>query len=112
MRAGLAQWARIVLRAAEGLGTNEIARRAGVSKPTVISWKRGYAAEGIGGLKDRTKPGKPRTTDDVAAIEKSACPRCGARPSEHCRSPKGASAAAPSRAGVHFARREAAIRDG
>ena len=36
LRAGLAQRARIVLLAAEGLGTNEIVGRVGVSKPTVI----------------------------------------------------------------------------
>ena len=46
IRAGLAQRARIVLLAADGLGTNEIARRTGVSKPTVIAWKKRYAAEG------------------------------------------------------------------
>jgi transposase len=63
IRAGLAQRARTVLLAADGLGTNEIVRRTGVSKPTVISWKRRYATEGIGGLEDRPKPGKPRTTD-------------------------------------------------
>jgi transposase len=68
IRAGLAQRARIVLLAADGLGTNEIVRRTGVSKPTVISWKRRYAAEGIGGLEDRPRPGKPRTTDDVAVV--------------------------------------------
>lgn len=68
IRAGLAQRARIVLLAADGIGTNEIARRAGVSKPTVILWKKRYAAEGIGGLADRPKPGKPRTTDDVAIV--------------------------------------------
>ena len=68
IRAGLAQRARIVLLAAGGLGTGEIVRRTGVSKPTVIGWKRGYAAEGIGGLADRPKPGKPRTTDDVAVV--------------------------------------------
>ena len=68
IRAGLAQRARIVLLAADGAGTNEIARRTGVSKPTVIGWKRRYAAEGIGGLEDRPKPGKPRTTDDVAVV--------------------------------------------
>ena len=68
IRAGLAQRARIVLLAADGLGTNEIARRAGVSKPTVILWKKRYAAEGAGGLEDRPKPGKPRTTDDVAIV--------------------------------------------
>src|SRR6266852_1680604 len=68
IRAVLAQRARIVLLAADGAGTNEIARRTGVSKPTVISWKRRYAAEGVGGLEDRPKPGKPRTTDDVAVV--------------------------------------------
>ncbi len=39
-----------------------------MSKPTVIAWKRRYAAEGIGGLEDRPRPGKPRSTDDVAVV--------------------------------------------
>jgi transposase len=68
IRAGLARRARIVLLAADGLGTGDIVRQTGVSKPTVIFWKRRYAAEGIGGLEDRPKPGKPRTTDDVAVV--------------------------------------------
>src|SRR5512140_340198 len=68
IRAGLAQRARIVLLAGDGIGTNEIARRTGVSKPTVILRKKRYAAEGTGGLEDPPKPGKPRTTDDVAIV--------------------------------------------
>ena len=68
IRAGLAQRARIVLLAVDGIGTNEIVRRTGASKPTVILWKKRYAAEGIGGLEDRPKPGKPRTVDDVAIV--------------------------------------------
>src|SRR5204862_6631930 len=68
IRAGLAQRARLVLLAAGGAGTNEIVRRTGGSKPTVIAWKRRYAAEGVGGLGDRPKPGKPRTTDDVGIV--------------------------------------------
>ena len=68
IRAGLAQRARIVLLAADGIGTNEIVRRTGVSKPTVILWKKRYAAEGTGGLENRPKPGKPRTIDDVAIV--------------------------------------------
>ena len=68
IRAGLAQRARIVLLAGDGIGTNEIARRTGASKPTVILWKKRYAAEGIGGLEDRPKPGRARTTDDVAIV--------------------------------------------
>ena len=68
IRAGLAQRARIVLLVGDGIGTNEITRRTGLSKPTVIAWKKRYAAEGIGGLEDRPKPGKPRVTDDVAIV--------------------------------------------
>jgi transposase len=68
MPAGLAQRARIVLLAADGAGTNEIVTRTGVSKPTVIAWKKRYAAEGIGGLQDRPKPGRPAQVDEVAVI--------------------------------------------
>jgi transposase len=68
IRAGLAQRARIVLLAADGVGTAGIMRRTGASKPTVILWKKRYAAEGIGGLEDRPRPGKPRVTDDVGIV--------------------------------------------
>jgi len=68
LRAGLAQRARIVLLAAEGLGTSEIVRRVGVSKPTVIGWKRRYASEGLAGLDDRAKSGRPPTVDPVAIV--------------------------------------------
>src|SRR5918995_90840 len=67
--AGLAQRARIVLLAAEGVGTNEIVARLGVSKPTVIAWRKRYAAEGLGGLDDRSKPGRPRTVDELAIVQ-------------------------------------------
>src|SRR5215207_2590114 len=68
VRAGLAQRARIVLLAADGVGTAEIVRRVGVSKPTVIGWKRRYASEGIAGLDDRPKSGRPKTVDEVAIV--------------------------------------------
>src|SRR5690242_4713713 len=68
IRAGLAQRARIVLLAADGAGTSEIVRRTGVSKPTVIAWKKRYAAEGIAGLEDRPKPGRPAQVDEVAVV--------------------------------------------
>src|SRR4051812_13558168 len=68
LRAGLAQRARIVLLADEGVGTNEIVHRVGVSKPTVIAWKKRYAAEGIAGLDDRPKPGRPAQLDEVAVV--------------------------------------------
>ena len=68
LRAGLAQRARIVLLADAGVGTNEIVHRVGVSKPTVIAWKKRYAAEGIAGLEDRPKPGRPAQVDEVAVV--------------------------------------------
>jgi transposase len=68
MPAGLAQRARIVLLAADGAGTNEIVTRTGVSKPTVIAWKKRYAAGGVAGLQDRPKPGRPAQVDEVAVV--------------------------------------------
>src|SRR6476619_4283153 len=66
LRAGLAQRARIVLLAADGVAVTDIVERVGVSKPTVIGWKKRYAAEGLGGLEDRPKPGRRRVVDEVA----------------------------------------------
>jgi transposase len=68
MPAGLAQRARIVLLAADGAGTKEIVTRTGVSKPTVIAWKKRYAAGGVAGLQDRPKPGRPAQVDEVAVV--------------------------------------------
>src|SRR4051794_8001334 len=71
MRAGHVLRARIVLMAADGVGTMEIARRVGVSKPTVISWKRRYRDEGVGGLDDRAKPGRPREIDEAEVVART-----------------------------------------
>ncbi len=68
LRAGLVQRARIVLLADEGVGTNEIVSRVGVSKPTVIAWKKRYAEAGIAGLDDLPKPGRPAQIDEVAVV--------------------------------------------
>ena len=52
--------ARIILATAEGCGTTEIMRRAGVSKPCVWRWQRRFMEAGVDGLlRDKTrKPGK------------------------------------------------------
>src|SRR4249920_3303106 len=68
MRAGLAQRARVVLLAADGVGTGEIVRRVGLSKPAVIGWKRRFAAEGVAGLVDRPKSGRPPVIDPVSIV--------------------------------------------
>src|SRR5919108_1606803 len=61
--------ARIILVTAEGCGTAEIMRRAGVSKPCVWRWQERFMREGVAGLlRDKTrKPGRaplPATTVD------------------------------------------------
>jgi len=43
----LVQRARILLLAAEGVANTEIAERLGVSRPTVIAWRKRYAEEGL-----------------------------------------------------------------
>jgi transposase len=68
IRAGLAQRARVVLLAADGFGTTDIVRRVGLSKPAVIGWRKRYAAEGIAGLEDRAKPGRPRVVDRTEIV--------------------------------------------
>src|SRR6516162_7503965 len=53
--------ARIILATAEGCGTAEVMRRAGVSKPCVWRWQERFMREGMAGLlRDKTrKPGLP-----------------------------------------------------
>ena len=74
MPAGLVMRARIVLAAAGGAGTGEIVERVGVSKPTVIAWRKRYLAEGIGGLDDRPKAGRPKRIDEVAIVRATLDP--------------------------------------
>jgi Homeodomain-like domain len=52
---------RIILATAEGCGTAEIMRRAGVSKPCVWRWQERFMREGVAGLlREKTrKPGLP-----------------------------------------------------
>jgi transposase len=58
----LVRRARILLLAAEGVANSEIAERLGVSRPTVIAWRKRYVREGLaGGLADRPRAGRPQT---------------------------------------------------
>ncbi|WP_420837214.1 helix-turn-helix domain-containing protein [Chachezhania antarctica] len=51
--------AGIVLATADGVGTVEIMRQTGMSKPTVWRWKERYLDEGVPGLKrDNTRPSR------------------------------------------------------
>ena len=60
--AALVQRAKILLLAAEGVANTEIAERLGVSRPTVIAWRKRYAREGLTAqLADRPRRGRPQT---------------------------------------------------
>jgi transposase len=61
--------ARIILLTGDGLGTNEIERRAGVDKNSVWRWQERFMAEGVDGLlRDKTRKSRiPPLSDDVAA---------------------------------------------
>jgi len=81
-RAGLAQRARIVLLAADGMSNTASADRVGVSRPTGIGWRSGYAASGVAGLADEPRSGRPRRLDHGAIITATPKPppkRLGSR---------------------------------
>jgi transposase len=66
--AAAAQRARIVLLAAEGVPNADIARRVGVSRPTVVGWRQRYTDSGIAGLADVDRPGRPATIDEADVV--------------------------------------------
>jgi len=72
--AGVVKRARIVLLAAEGAGTGEIMQRTGATKPTVIAWRNRYLAEGLAGLQDRAKPGRPAEIDELDIVNATLAP--------------------------------------
>src|SRR6476619_4771793 len=68
IRAGLAQRARIVLLASEGLSNAEIARRTGTSRPTVVDWRARDVAGGIRALHDQPRSGRPPKIDEIDVV--------------------------------------------
>jgi transposase len=62
--ARLVERARIVLACLEGKEIQQVAREMATSIPTVSKWRRRFAQNGIAGLSDRPRSGKPATYDD------------------------------------------------
>jgi len=58
--AGLVRRARIVLLAAEGLPIRQIARRVGMDHKGVRTWRDRFRVQGVDGLADRPRSGRPR----------------------------------------------------
>jgi transposase len=66
----LALRCRIVLAAADGESSREIAARLGCNRSTVGRWRGRFAERGLDGLHDEPRPGKPRSIgdDDVERV--------------------------------------------
>lgn len=67
--------ARIVLLAADGLSNTLIAQRVGVCVDVVSRWRKRFVAEGLAGLKDRPRSGRPRVFSAAvtAGVKALAC---------------------------------------
>jgi transposase-like protein len=66
---------RIVLLAAAGTANRVIAGRLGICEDTARKWRRRYCGQGIEGLADAPRPGRPRVfpAHVVAGVKALAC---------------------------------------
>jgi len=66
-RRSLAERSRIVLLTADGMSATEIQRKLDVSRPTVCKWRRRYREDGVEGLRDTSRSGRPTTLTEKMA---------------------------------------------
>jgi transposase len=64
--------AQIVLTAADGQTNVQIARRLGITPSTARKWRRRFCAEGLDGLGDRHRSGRPRVFPAAVVAEAKA----------------------------------------
>ncbi len=62
--AGLVSRAEIVLLCANGLDNKAVAEEVGTSRQTVGKWRERFRTQGLMGLYDERRPGKPRSIED------------------------------------------------
>jgi transposase len=67
--------AKIVLLAADGLSDVAIAARLDCTDRMVAKWRRRFAEEGLAGLDERPRPGRPRwfPPAEIAEVKALAC---------------------------------------
>lgn len=76
--------ARIVLQAAEVVSKEAIGRNLGVTDRTARKWRARFVADGMGGLKDRRRSGRPARLDGVVRCQVISL-ACRPVPPECCR---------------------------
>lgn len=78
-QARMAERARIVLAAGEGRSAAQIGRRVGCSANTAQKWRGRFERQGLDGLADLPRPGKPLVYDHAARARliAKACTRPG-----------------------------------
>src|SRR5438045_8870366 len=54
----------VILAIAEGLSNQAVAERVGTRPATVSKWRGRFAQEGLSGLRDASRSGKPRQDQD------------------------------------------------
>lgn len=67
----LAVRARVVLLAEEGVRDAEIARRLGISRQTVGTWRHRWQSAGLRGLEQRPRTGRPATVDEAEVVTRA-----------------------------------------
>lgn len=67
--AGLVNRAQIVLLCAEGLDNKTVAEEVGTTRQTVGKWRERFRTQGLMGLYDERRPGKPRSIEDDEIME-------------------------------------------
>ena len=61
---GVVRRARIILLDADGMSSKAIASRVGLSRQSVCKWRKRYLKQGLAGLHDELRPGRPRSVLD------------------------------------------------
>lgn len=61
---GLVMRARLVLLAAEGMANKTIAKKLSLSQQSVSLWRQRFLKQGLRGLHDELRPGRPRSISD------------------------------------------------
>lgn len=72
--AGLVKRARIVSLAAQGVSNARIRELTGASSATVVKWRARYLHDGIAGLADTARPGRPRRVDHADIVAATLTP--------------------------------------